>query len=396
MATRQIRQLGIVTIRRAKESRRFLGQFMKIAQVAPVHERVPPKKYGGTERVISYLTEELVAQGHDVSLFATGDSITNAKLIAAVTESRRFDIAKQEWLMYQSMIFDQVAAMADEFDVIHFHTDYLHFPLLRNLEAPHITTLHGRLNMPELVPLYRHFDSVPLVSISDMQRSPLPWANWQATVHHGVPANLYQFNPDPGSYFAFIGRISPEKRLDRAIDIAIRCETPLCIAAKVDKTDEAYFSEVIKPLLSHPLIEFIGEIDEPEKNRLLGNARALLFPIDWPEPFGMVMIEAFACGTPVIAYRHGSVPEIMQHGVTGFIVSDQEEAVRAAQCVHELDRACCRKVFEERFTARRMVADYLALYRQLQIDNKLAGGAVYGQQNPAWRTMVHSRNILAG
>lgn len=369
---------------------------MKIAQVAPVHERVPPRKYGGTERVISYLTEELVSQGHDVTLFATGDAITNAKLVSAIAESKRFDTARQEWIMFQNMMLDQVVAMADQFDVIHFHTDYLHFPILRNLAVPHITTLHGRLDLPELVPLYRHFDEVPLVSISDNQRTPLPWANWQATVHHGLPANLYRFNPEPGNYFMFIGRVSPEKRLDRAIDIAIRCNTPLCIAAKVDKADELYFEEVIKPLLNHSLIDFIGEIGEPEKNRLLGNARALLFPIDWPEPFGMVMIESFACGTPVIAYRHGSVPEIMEHGVTGYVVTNQAEAVQAAMHVHELDRARCRRVFEERFTARKMAANYVSQYRRIQHDNELASGAVYGQQNPAWRTVVHPRNILTG
>lgn len=368
---------------------------MRIAQVAPVQERVPPRKYGGTERVISYLTEELVRQGHDVTLFATGDSITEAKLVSAIANSQRFDVTKQEWLMFQCAMLDQVARLADGFDVIHFHTDYLHFPMLPNLTVPHITTLHGRLDLPELAVLYRHFDEVPLVSISDSQRVPLPWVNWQATVHHGLPDNLYRFNPSPANYFMFVGRISPEKRLDRAIDIAVQCNTPLCIAAKVDKVDEPYFNEIIKPMLDHPLIEFLGEIDEPQKNRLLGNARALLFPIDWPEPFGMVMIESFACGTPVVAYRCGSVPEIMEHGKTGFIVNNQEEAVQAAQRIGELDRAQCRQVFEERFTAKRMAADYLTLYRQIQAGNKLSSGAIYGQQNPAWRTVVHTGDFLA-
>jgi glycosyltransferase involved in cell wall biosynthesis len=368
---------------------------MKIAQVAPVLERVPPKRYGGTERVISYLTEELVCQGHDVTLFATGDSITEAKLVSAIADSKRFDVTTQEWLMYQCAMLDQVARLADGFDVIHFHTDYLHFPMLPNLTAPHITTLHGRLDLPELAVLYRHFDRVPLVSISDSQRNPLPWVNWQSTVHHGLPTNLYRFNPSPENYFMFVGRISPEKRLDRAIDIAIQCNTRLCVAAKIDKVDEPYFNEVIKPMLNHPLIDFIGEIDEVQKNKLLGNARALLFPIDWPEPFGMVMIESFACGTPVIAYRCGSVSEIMEHGTTGYIVNNQAEAVQAARCIGELDRARCRQVFEERFTAKRMAADYLTIYRQIQAGNELSSGAIYGQQNPAWRTVVHTGDFLA-
>jgi glycosyltransferase involved in cell wall biosynthesis len=369
---------------------------MKIAQVAPVQERVPPKKYGGTERVISYLTEELVRQGHEVTLFATGDSITAAKLVSSIAESQRFDVTKQEWLMYQCVMLDQVARLAEGFDVIHFHTDYLHFPILLNLPTPHITTLHGRLDLADLAILYRHFDEVPLVSISNSQRLPLAWVNWQATVPHGLPANLYRFNPSPENYFMFVGRVSPEKRLDRAIEIAVRCNTLLRIAAKVDKVDESYFNEIIKPLLNNPLIEFLGEIDEPQKNRLLGNARALLFPIDWPEPFGMVMIESFACGTPVIAYRCGSVPEIMEQGKTGFIVSNQEEAVQAAQRIGEIDRARCRQVFEERFTAKRMAADYLTIYRQIQAGNELSSGALYGQQNPAWRTMVHTGDFLAG
>ncbi|MDQ9169684.1 glycosyltransferase family 4 protein [Oxalobacteraceae bacterium R-40] len=367
---------------------------MKIAQVAPVHERVPPRKYGGTERVISYLTEELINQGHEVTLFATGDSITKGKLVSAVGRSQRFDMSKQEWLMYQCMMLDQIAELAGNFDVIHFHTDYLHFPLLRNLPVPHVTTLHGRLDLPELAALYRHFDQVPLVSISNTQRIPLPWVNWLETIHHGLPADLYRFNSSPEDYFMFIGRISPEKRLDRAIEIALRCNTPLRIAAKVDKVDEGYFNETIKPLLGHPLIDFIGEIDEQEKNRLLGNARALLFPIDWPEPFGMVMIESFACGTPVIAYRHGSVPEIMEQGVTGFIVENQDEAIQAAQRIHEVDRAQCRKVFEERFTVKRMAQKYLSVYQRVQLGNELNSGAVYGQQNPAWRTVVHTRDFL--
>lgn len=341
-------------------------------------ERVPPTAYGGTERVISYLTEELVRQGHEVTLFASGDSVTAATLVSAADRSIRFSPHTLEWLMYQTTMLDQVAAMADEFDIIHFHTDYLHYPLTRHLPVPHVTTLHGRLDLPELVPLYRHFNDIPLVSISDAQRLPLPWLPWLNTVYHGLPDDLYDFHSKAEDYFIFIGRISPEKRVDRAIRMAISCEIPLYIAAKVDKNDEQYFNECIKPLIDHPLIEFIGEIGEQEKRRLLGRARALLFPIDWPEPFGLVMIESFACGTPVIAYRHGSVPEVMEDGVTGFIVSDEAAAKQAARKVHLLDRALCRDVFERRFTARRMASDYLDTYRSLRFDHPVKFGGGYG------------------
>ncbi|RJF99790.1 glycosyltransferase family 4 protein [Noviherbaspirillum saxi] len=346
---------------------------MKIAQVAPVFERVPPKAYGGTERVISYLTEELVRQGHEVTLFASGDSITRARLLSAMEQSRRFDARDHEWLMYQTIAMDQVNSLATEFDVIHFHTDYLHFPLTRKLAVPHVTTLHGRLDLPQLVPLYRHFHDIPLVSISESQRLPLPGANWRATVHHGLPSDLYEFHPQSEGYFAFVGRISPEKRVDRAIEIAVRCERPLYIAAKVDKADEPYFNEQIKARLNHPLIEYIGEIGDQEKQRLIGNAAALLFPIDWPEPFGIVMIESFACGTPVIAYRHGSIPEILRHRATGFAVSNQEEAIAAATCIGEIDREVCRKEFEHRFTAKHMADNYLRVYQQVQQDYESAG-----------------------
>lgn len=368
---------------------------MKIAQVAPILERVPPKRYGGTERVISYLTEELVKQGHDVTLFAAGDSITRAKLVSPITQSKRFDTTRQEWLVYQSIMMDQLMELASEFDLIHFHTDFLHFSIARNLPVPYLTTLHGRLDLPELEPLYRHFDHVPLISISDSQRLPLPWANWLGTVHHGLPENLYQFNASPEDYFAFVGRVSPEKGLDRAIDIALRCGVPLRIAAKVDKQDETYFKEVIKPLLSHPLIDFIGEIGEPEKQVLIANAKAFLFLIDWPEPFGMVMIESFACGTPVIAYRHGAVPEIMEDGVTGFIVGNQEQAMQAAGKVGSLDRRLCLKRFEERFTVKHMAQDYLHIYQRIQNKKILSDGAMHGKQDSVWRAMVHSRNVVS-
>ncbi len=338
---------------------------MKIAQVSPIFERVPPKAYGGTERVISYLTEELVRQGHEVTLFASGDSITSARLVPVIDKSMRLDPQRQEWLMYHTMMLDQVAAMADAFDVIHFHTDYLHFPLAKKLHVPHVTTLHGRLDLPELIPLYRHFSKVPLVSISNSQRMPLPWVNWLDTVYHGLPSDLYSFESDPDDYFAFIGRISPEKRVDRAIDIALQCGVPLYIAAKIDRLDEAYFNECIKPLLNHPLIEYIGEIGEQEKRTFLGKARALLFPIDWPEPFGLVLIEAFASGTPVIAYRHGAITEIMEDGGTGFIVTNQEQALEAAGKTGSIDRRHCREIFERRFTATRMAENYLQVYRRI-------------------------------
>lgn len=338
---------------------------MKIAQVAPLFESVPPKAYGGTERVVSHLTEELVSRGHEVTLFASGDSVTSARLIAPVPESMRADVGMPIWMVYHLIQMDMVAELADTFDVIHFHTDYMHFPLAKTFRTPHVTTFHGRLDCPHLVPMCRHFPEIPLVSISNSQRTPLPWANWCATVYHGLRQDSYSFAPDPGDYFAFVGRVSPEKRLDRAIDIALRTGTPLYIGAKIDKTDEAYFNESIKPLLCHPLVHFMGEVGETEKREMLEHARALLFPIDWPEPFGLVMIEAFSCGTPVIAYANGSVPEIMEDGVTGFIVTNQDEALRAAQQINAIDREGCRKAFERRFTAAHMAENYLRVYRRL-------------------------------
>ncbi len=342
---------------------------MKIAQVSPLFESVPPKAYGGTERVISYLTEELVRQGHEVTLFASADSVTQARLIPSIDQSLRQDITQRTWLAYHTIQMDQVAALADSFDVIHFHTDYLHFPLAKKLRTPHVTTLHGRLDLPELAPVFRHFSDIPLVSISNRQRAPVPYANWHDTVYHGLPSDLYAFRETAGDYFAFIGRISPEKRVDRAVDIARQCGMPLYIGAKIDPADEPYFNEHIKPLFRHPLVTYIGEVGEAEKRELLENARALLFPIDWPEPFGLVMIEALSCGTPVIAYRHGSVAEIMEDGVTGFVVDDQDEAVRAAQRIAGIDRKGCRAAFERRFTAARMAENYLRVYRQLLGEN---------------------------
>src|SRR5438270_6845225 len=300
---------------------------MRIAQVAPLYESVPPKYYGGTGRVVSCLTEELVRQGHEVTLFASGDSETAARLVPATPRSLRLDKACIDQLAHHVLLLGQVTDRANEFDVIHYHIDYMHSPLSRSRPHPHITTLHGRLDIPDLAPLYDEFHDMPVVSISDSQRQPLPQANWQATVHHGLPENLLRFRPERGKYLAFIGRFSPEKRADRAIEIARRTKLPLKLAAKVDAVDKAYFDAEIKPMLDDPLIEYVGEIGEDAKDEFLGNAYALLFPIDWPEPFGLVMIEAMACGTPVIAYRQGSVDEVMEDGRSGFVVSTLEEAV---------------------------------------------------------------------
>jgi glycosyltransferase involved in cell wall biosynthesis len=338
---------------------------LRIAQVAPLYESVPPKYYGGTERIVSYLTEELVRQGHDVTLFASGDSQTNARLVAACPRSLRLDPACVDQLAHHVAMLERVVRSAAAFDIIHFHIDYLHFPLSRRQSYTCVTTLHGRLDIADLVPLYQEFRDAPVVSISDSQRTPLPWLNWQATVYHGIPLDRYRFQSRPGAYLACLGRISPEKGIDRAIEIAKQVGAPLQIAAKVDKVDAEYFERVIEPLLHHPLVEFIGEIGDERKQDFLGNAQALLFPIDWPEPFGLVMIEAMACGTPVIAYSSGSVPEVMEHGRTGFVVQELDDAVEAVRRVPQLSRARCREVFEERFTAERMARDYVAVYERL-------------------------------
>ena len=338
---------------------------MRIAQVAPLYESVPPKYYGGTERVVSYLTEELVRQGHDVTLFASGDSETKARLVAACRRSLRLDKHCIDQVAHHIVMLERVFQQAAEFDIIHFHVDYLHFPLSHRQPIAHVTTLHGRLDIPDLVPLYQEFRDMPVISISNVQREPLPCANWQATVYHGLPADLYRFRAQPGSYLAFLGRISPEKRVDRAIEIAKRVRIPIKIAAKVDRVDTKYFKSVIEPLLRDSLVEVVGEIGDREKDEFLGNAYALLSPIDWPEPFGLVMIEAMACGTPVIAYRGGAVPEIMEEGHTGFIVEELEDAVEAARRVPKLSRKHCREVFEQRFTATRMADDYVRVYERL-------------------------------
>ena len=338
---------------------------MRIAQVAPLFESVPPKYYGGTERVVSYLTEELVRQGHDVTLFASGDSVTKARLVTGCQRSLRLDKHCIDKMAHQTVMLERVFQRATEFDIVHFHVDYLHFPLSRRQPITHVTTLHGRLDIPDLVPLYQEFRDMPVISISNAQREPLPWANWQATVYHGLPTDLYRFRPEAGSYLAFVGRISPEKRVDRAIEIAKRVQIPLKIAAKVDPVDKRYFKREIKPLLCESLVEFIGEIGEGEKDEFLGNAYALLLPIDWPEPFGLVMVEALACGTPVIAYRDGAVPEVIEEGHTGFIVEGLEDAVEAVRRVPELSRRRCREVFEKRFTATRMAHDYVRVFERL-------------------------------
>jgi glycosyltransferase involved in cell wall biosynthesis len=338
---------------------------MRIAQVAPLFESVPPPAYGGTERVVSYLTEALVELGHDVTLYASGDSRTRARLVPIVERSLRTDPRLPDWMAWHTMMLDQVFTDAPDFDVVHFHVDFLHYPLVRRCPTPCLTTLHGRLDLPDLAPLHRHFREQGLVSISNSQRSPLSGSRWLATVHHGLPADLYRFRAGRGGYFAFVGRISPEKRVDRAIRIAQAVGVPLRIAAKVDRADRAYFEREIEPLLDHPLIHFEGELGEDAKNDFIGNAKALLFPIDWPEPFGLVMIEAMACGTPVIAWRCGSVPEVLEHGVSGWIVDDLDAAIAAARRVDELDRAACRACFEQRFTARRMAEQYVEVYTAL-------------------------------
>ena len=343
---------------------------MRIAQVAPLIESVPPKHYGGTERIVSYLTEELVRVGHDVTLFASGDSVTSARLVAPCQRSLRKNERCKDPVAREVLLLDHLIEHIDEFDLIHFHTGYLHFPICRYLWVPHVTTLHGRLDVPDLVPVFDRFRHERLISISNAQRQPLRWANWQATVYHGLPKDLFQFHPHTGDYLAFLGRVSPEKRADRAIEIAKRVRMPLKIAAKVDRVDRRYFKRVIEPLLNDSLVEWVGEISDSEKNEFLGNAYALLFPIGWPEPFGLVMIEAMACGTPVIAYDGGSVAEVMEDGVTGFIVRELDDAAEAIRRVCNLSRACCRQVFEKRFTVTRMARDYVKIYKRT-IDRRM-------------------------
>ncbi len=360
---------------------------MKIAQIAPLFESVPPRLYGGTERVVSYLTEALVAAGHDVTLFASGDSLTSARLVACSGEALRLNPNIRDPLPWQVLELEQVRRRADEFDILHFHVDLIQFPLLELFRGRALTTLHGRLDLADLKPFYSLFHDHPLVSISAAQRLPMPPVRWLGTVAHGLPSDLLHFSPAAsGGYLAFLGRISPEKRPDRAIEIAERAGLPLKIAAKVDKADEAYWNEVVRPLVARSSrTEFLGEINETEKQRFLGDALALLFPIDWPEPFGLVMIEAMACGTPCIAFPAGSVPEVLDDGVSGFIVGTVEEAVRAVGRIGELSRARVRAVFERRFTAERMARDYLDLYAALRQETETVRGLLAsGPAGPAY------------
>jgi glycosyltransferase involved in cell wall biosynthesis len=337
---------------------------LKIAQVAPLFESVPPKLYGGTERIVSYLTEALVGMGHDVTLFASGDSITKARLKPIVNRALRLSRCVDP-MAAQVVQLQEVIESAKEFDIIHFHTDYFHFPISQLLRLPTVTTLHGRLDLPELGPVYAKFLTMPVISISDAQRLHLPKAYWAGTVYHGLPMGLYRMGKGKGDYALFLGRISPEKRPDRAIEIARKANMRLVIAAKVDAADRQYYEQQISPLLHQPHVEFIGEVSEDIKEHLLGNAKALLFPIDWPEPFGLVMIESLACGTPVVAYGKGSVPEIITHRKTGYIVNSLDQAADALRHVETLSRDTCRQEFENRFSAHRMAGDYVKIYEKL-------------------------------
>ncbi|WP_322046164.1 glycosyltransferase family 4 protein [Paraburkholderia sp. J67] len=339
---------------------------MRIAQIAPLHEAVPPKLYGGTERVVSYLTEALVEQGHDVTLFASGDSITSAKLEAFWPQALRLDPTIRDVMAPHMLLLEEVRRRADEFDVLHFHIDYYPFSLFQRQEVPFVTTMHGRLDLPELQPIFNAFSDVPVVSISDNQRLPLQQANWQQTVYHGLPEDVLRpiENVEPG-YLAFLGRVSPEKGLDKAIRIAGQAGMKLKVAAKIDKADRAYYEEVIKPLMAQSHVEYIGEIGEHEKREFLGNAHALVFPIDWPEPFGLVMIEAMACGTPVIAFKRGSVPEVIDNGVSGFVVEDEISAVAAIKRLSTLSREKVRGAFESRFSSKVMARNYVAVYEEM-------------------------------
>ena len=340
---------------------------MRIAQIAPLTEAVPPKLYGGTERVVHWLTEELVALGHDVTLFASGDSITSAKLQSTWPKALRLDGSVRDPNALHMVMLEQVRQRCDneEFDLLHFHLDYYPFSLFMRQPTPFVTTLHGRLDLPEHQPVFSTFNRAPVVSISNAQRRPVPQANFVNTVYHGLPENLLTPKPVTPGYLAVLGRIAPEKGVDRAIRIALRCGIPLKIAAKIDRADQDYYDEVIKPIINQPGIEFIGEIGDDQKSEFLSGALGLLLPLDWPEPFGLVMIESMACGTPVIAYNRGSVPEIIDDGLTGFIVEDEISAVARVGRLPDLDRRAVRAQFEKRFTARRMALDYLATYRSL-------------------------------
>ncbi len=342
-----------------------LNRTLRIAQIAPLYESVPPKLYGGTERIVGYLAEELVRRGHEVTLFAAGDSTANVPLAAGSPQALRLKGLDHLGPMLHMPMLSGIYDQASRFDVIHSHVDCLSFPLARLVQVPTVSTMHGRLDLKEILPIYRYYKDQPVVSISHDQRRPLPEMNWVGTVYHGLPHNLLKFRSEPGDYLAFLGRIAPEKRPDLAIEIARRSGIPLKIAAKVDRADREYFESVIKPLLSTAEVEFLGEIDEAQKQEFLGGALALLFPVDWPEPFWIVMLEALACGTPVFARRCGSVPEILRHGVSGFIDSSVEDLAAAVHKVRELSRRICRDEFERRFTADVMADNYEQVYYQL-------------------------------
>lgn len=343
---------------------------MKIAQVAPLHESVPPKLYGGTERVVHHLTEELVRQGHDVTLYASGDSQTSARLCACCDEALRLNPECQNTMVHHVLMLERLFQDARKFDIIHFHVDYIHFPMLRRFNVAGLTTFHWRLDLPDFLPIACEFTDLPMSSISLSQRRPLPQMNWVGNVYHGMPVDLLRFNPNPEGYLAFLGRLSPEKGIEEAVEIAKRVRLPLKIAAKINDFERDYYEDILVPLFTHPLIEFIGEIDEEHKSGFLGNASALLFPIKWPEPFGLVMIEAMACGTPVIAFPNGSVPEVIRHGISGWIVDDVDGAVHAASCLGMLSRHRCRAEFERNFTSETMADNYLKIYRQLLGDQQ--------------------------
>ena len=358
---------------------------MRIAQIAPLFERVPPKFYGGTERIVSYLTEELVRRGHEVTLFASGDSQTSAKLVVCCETALRLNPLVIDAVPYHIVMLEEVRRRLDQFDILHFHIDFLHAPLVHDFSQRTLTTLHGRLDLPDISPFYGVFTQLPLVSISSDQSRYLPDVNWVGTVPHGIPADLLPFQPNPtGRYLAFLGRISPEKRPDRAIEIAARTGLPLKIAAKVDRADQTYWDEEIRPMIqAHSNVEFVGEINEHDKARFLGEAAALLFPVDWPEPFGLVMIEAMACGTPIVAFDCGSVPEVLEDGVSGFIVDTVEQGALAVRRIANLDRAKVRSEFERRFTAERMAGCYLEIYdKLLNARSPLEVGEVNGKRMP--------------
>lgn len=366
---------------------------MKIAQIAPLWESVPPQLYGGTERIVSYITEELVRLGHEVTLFATGDSKTKAALKTFCPKALRLHtglVNRDAPLVL--MLEHALGADSGRYDMVHSHLDFLGFPMSRRCNVPVVTTMHGRLDLPELVPIFEEYAEMPVVSISDAQRTPLPGANWQSTVYHGIPKDLYSLHERSGSYLAFLGRIAPEKCPDQAIEIAKRVGMPLRIAAKVDPADRDYFKLKIERLLEHPLIEYVGEINDAEKNDFLGDAAALLCPYDWPEPFGLVLIEAMACGTPVLAYRRGSIPEVIDHGVTGFVCDDLDGMAQAVAALPLIDRPRCREVFERRFTVERMVQDYLALYERMTA--LPAGPKAFAQARPTNHARVGAGRLL--